>query len=130
MILLFTCRKRGILEKHPKDDPNATYVMLYRLVITLDRCETIILHVVNPNQANPLVSSLDDRLAQLGLISVILNREGIQRINLGCPLEILEQNRSLHSADPNGMANGAINQIDTLAHKMVRGLSVDCGPRE
>ena len=103
--------------------------MPQKIIPTLQRSNPIKLLMMHTNQPNPLPPPLRNRLAELRLILVELDRVRIQAINLHRPTERPQMDNRRDPANPNGMRHGPVDEVHALAYEAVHRLPVDRRPR-
>lgn len=102
--------------------------MPQNIIPALQRSNPIILLMMHANQSNPLLPPLRDRLAELRLVLVELDRVRIQAINFHRSTERPQVNNRRNPANANGMRHGPVDEVHALTHETVHRLPVDRGP--
>jgi hypothetical protein len=105
----------------------SAYIVLENLIAALEGRGTLVLLMVNSSEGLPLASTLDEGAAEL-LVRVILDRERVQRRDLGRALEVRNVDDGLYAADANGVGHRPVDHVDTLASELEDGEAIDSSP--
>lgn len=99
--------------------------MPQQLFATLERCDTLILHVMHADHADPLLASLHHSFPDTSLVGMELQRVGIQTFDLHNTPHGFDEYRSLNAANNHTLGQWAIDEVNRFEVKLVHGLSFE-----
>ena len=99
--------------------------MLYNSVFAFQSRETIVFLVMDAHQVVPLLAALQDRLPEPCLVRVELEGISVQGRDRDGSSEGWQIDDGLNLANPDRVAHGTIDEIDTLEYKLVHPLATD-----